>query len=164
MSLSFMLLTIQGEMGENIFKYKTINALSQRLFAPTMQSVFYKKVSESDSPYQWYKETCTEPISIKLHLIGMSHEYTECQTFCPVVRIGSPPHPQASGAPPPPLGPSRETHSLAGRGWGDPIPTKGQTLWYSTVCIIQYNRSTLFPFSHLRDSSFSIQHFFLNSY
>ncbi len=29
----------------------------------------------------------------------------------------------------PPLGPRVETHSPA--GWGEPIPTKGQTLWYS---------------------------------
>jgi hypothetical protein len=55
--------------------------------------------------------------------------YTEYHAFFPVVRIGSP-HPLT----PPgsvPLDPRGETHSLAGEGVGDPIPTKGQTLWYS---------------------------------
>ncbi len=36
----------------------------------------------------------------------------------------------------PPLGPRGETHSLAGEGVGDPILTKGQTLWYSRVYTI----------------------------
>jgi hypothetical protein len=34
----------------------------------------------------------------------------------------------------PPFGPRGETHSLAGEG--DPILTKGQTLWYSMYTII----------------------------
>jgi len=49
-------------------------------------------------------------------------EYTECQAFYPVVRIGTPPLP---------LCPRGETYSLAGDGVGDPIPTMGQTLWYT---------------------------------
>jgi hypothetical protein len=34
------------------------------------------------------------------------------------------------------LGPRGETHWLAGEGVGGPIPTKGQTLWYSMYTII----------------------------
>jgi hypothetical protein len=30
----------------------------------------------------------------------------------------------------PPLGLSERHTCLRGRGWGDPIPTKGQTLWF----------------------------------
>ncbi len=31
-----------------------------------------------------------------------------------------------------------ETHSLAGEGVVDPIPTKGQTLWYSMYTTLLY--------------------------
>jgi hypothetical protein len=58
--------------------------------------------------------------------------YIEYQSFCPFVGIGSYPVPskrvwlsrraQVRGA----------THSLAGEGMGDLIPTKGQKLWYYT--------------------------------
>ncbi len=62
-------------------------------------------------------------------------EYTECQAFYPVVRIGSSPPPRS----PPPLG-TREWDKLAcergGGGWGDPVPTMGQTLSYSRYTII----------------------------
>jgi hypothetical protein len=63
---------------------------------------------------------------------------TECQGFFPVVRIGSP-HPflRKGVLLPPPLGPRGKIHSLAGERvgpGGDPIPTKGQTLW-CTRCI-----------------------------
>jgi hypothetical protein len=62
--------------------------------------------------------------------------------------LGPPhPHPQGSVAPPPFGSKGRgrhtrlrgrgETHSLAGRGWEDPIPTDGQTPWYS----LYYNPS-----------------------
>jgi hypothetical protein len=34
------------------------------------------------------------------------------------------------------LGPRGETHSLAGEGLGNPIPTMGQTLWYSRCTLI----------------------------
>jgi hypothetical protein len=50
-------------------------------------------------------------------------EYTECQALYPVVRIGSSqsPHPQASVAPPPPLG---KTYLLEGGG-GTPNSDEG---------------------------------------
>jgi hypothetical protein len=54
---------------------------------------------------------------------------TECQSFSPVVRIGSPPppHPQASVAPPPLWfrsgGGHTGTHSLGGEG--EPLRTQG---------------------------------------
>jgi hypothetical protein len=38
-----------------------------------------------------------------------------------------PPHPQASVAPP--FGTKGGHTRLRGRGWADPIPTKGETLW-----------------------------------
>jgi hypothetical protein len=48
--------------------------------------------------------------------------------------ISPPPPPQASVPPPPPYGPQWGEHiHLRGSawGWGDPIPTTGQKLWYS---------------------------------
>ncbi len=61
-------------------------------------------------------------------------EYKDCQAFCLHAWIG-PPHPQASVAPPLWVQEGRHTW-VRGRGWGDPIPTKGQTLWYSMYTII----------------------------
>jgi hypothetical protein len=63
-------------------------------------------------------------------------EYTECQAFFPVVRIGSPPRPLGSVAPPPFGSQGGATLTCGGGGWEDPIPTKGQTLWYSKNTII----------------------------
>jgi hypothetical protein len=86
----------------------------------------------------------------------LTTEYTERQAFCPVVRIGSPPltlNLRSQESIPlkrfvdslrfykfglPPLGPRRETHSLAGEGWENPIPTKGQKLRYSMYTIISF--------------------------
>ncbi len=57
-----------------------------------------------------------------------STEYTECLTFFPVVRIGSP-HPLTRKGVLllPPLEPNQgELHTrLRGRGWENPVPTKG---------------------------------------
>ncbi len=58
-------------------------------------------------------------------------EHTECQAFCPFVRIGF----TMSIAPPLWVQGGRPTR-LRGRGWGDPIPTKRQTLWYSMYTIV----------------------------
>jgi hypothetical protein len=59
---------------------------------------------------------------------------TEHQSFCRSSELAprSPPLP-ASVSSPAPRPPGVEgTHShLRGRGWGEPIETKGQTLWYS---------------------------------
>ena len=63
-------------------------------------------------------------------------ECKECQVFCLFAWIG-PPHPQASVAPPLWVQEGRHTR-LRGRAWGDPIPTKGQTLWYSMYTINFY--------------------------
>jgi hypothetical protein len=59
----------------------------------------------------------------------------EYWSVCPFVGIGSPrlPPPKASVSPPWIQTGEGEQHSLAGEGvgpWGNPIPTKGQTLWY----------------------------------
>jgi hypothetical protein len=44
-------------------------------------------------------------------------EFTECQAFCPIIRIGSPPSPQPQASVAPPLWvQGRDT--LAGEGWG----------------------------------------------
>ncbi len=68
-------------------------------------------------------------------------EYTEYQALCRLSFshpnwVPQLPNPQASVSPLL-FGSKGETHSLAGKGMGDPIPTKGQTLWYS-----MYNPST----------------------
>ncbi len=61
-------------------------------------------------------------------MIVVPLEFTECQAFHPVVRIGSL-HPLTCKSVALPLFKSKgETHSLAG---GDPIPTMGQAHWYS---------------------------------
>jgi hypothetical protein len=60
-------------------------------------------------------------------------EYTECQAFCPkIVRIRSP-HPLAlKRVLLPPFGSKGgDTLACGGGVWGDPILTKGQTLWNS---------------------------------
>ncbi len=66
--------------------------------------------------------------------ISICTEYTECQAFFPVVRIGSP-HPLTRQwlLLLPPLGPRGSHTRLREKGWGDPIPTKGQALWYYYV-------------------------------
>jgi hypothetical protein len=48
---------------------------------------------------------------------------------------------------PPPLVPRGETPSFWGIGWGDPIPTKEHSLWYSMYTI---NPSTELRFYNLR--------------
>ncbi len=56
--------------------------------------------------------------------------------------VPQPPHPQASL--PPPL----VAHSLAGEGTGGgvPIPTRGQTLWYSrNICMYFVVYAEVFP-------------------
>jgi hypothetical protein len=46
--------------------------------------------------------------------------------------VASPTPSTASECSSPPVSKWRgNTHSLAGRGWGEPIQTKGQTLWYT---------------------------------
>jgi hypothetical protein len=67
------------------------------------------------------------------------HRVYMCQAFCPVLRIRAPLPltPQWSVAPPLWVQGRRHT-PLRGRVCVDPIPTKGQTLWYS----VYYNNST----------------------
>ncbi len=62
-----------------------------------------------------------------------STQSTEYQAFLPVVQIGSTPPPLTrKGVLHIPLQfQGGQTHSLRGRGWGDPTPTMGQSLWYS---------------------------------
>ncbi len=63
-----------------------------------------------------------------------AREYTECQAFYLVVRIGSP-HPlncKRVWLPPLWIQGGRHTHiRMSGWGGGGPIPTMGHTLWYS---------------------------------
>jgi hypothetical protein len=60
-----------------------------------------------------------------------AREYTECQAFYPVVRIGSP-HPlTCKRVLFPPLWIQGGRHTHFRRGWGESIPTMGHTLWYS---------------------------------
>jgi hypothetical protein len=60
-------------------------------------------------------------------------QYTECQAFYPVIRIGIPPTPSpVRECCSPALGSrGRHTHQGGGGGMGEPIPTMEQTLWYS---------------------------------
>jgi hypothetical protein len=69
------------------------------------------------------------------------------------------PHPQASVAPPPPFPKVGDTFACGGRGWGDPIPRKGQSLWYSmsyTVIPQRSYPSSLYFLLVLVDVSFAI--------
>jgi hypothetical protein len=72
--------------------------------------------------------------------------------FFPVVRIETPPppHPQPSVFSPPLVQGGYTVPSLRARGWGVPIPKRGQTLWYSryllryicTLCSPAWGRDT----------------------
>jgi hypothetical protein len=74
--------------------------------------------------------------------MATSTEYTVCQAFCPVVQIGSP-HPLTfKRVLLPPLGPNRETHSLAGEGVGEPNSYKGKD---TLVLYVYYNPSPSLP-------------------
>jgi hypothetical protein len=68
-------------------------------------------------------------------------EYTECQAFCPGVRIGSPypPHPQES-VDPPPFGQGGDTLACGGGG-GFNSDEGTDTL----VLFVYYNHSTAQP-------------------
>jgi hypothetical protein len=75
-------------------------------------------------------------------------KYTELQDFFPIVRIRSP-HPltRKEVLLLSPLGvKGRDTLACWGGVRGDPIPTKGQTLWYSMY--VYYNPSTLKTLCH----------------
>ncbi len=64
----------------------------------------------------------------------------------PSCKLGLPTSSPTSDCYPLPLGPRGETHSLAGGG-GDPIPTKGQTFWYSLYTT--FPSFTLFSCMHV---------------
>ncbi len=62
-----------------------------------------------------------------------------------------PPPPREVSIAPPPLDSRWETHSLGGgRGLGDPILTKGQTLWYYILCTLDPYFTDYFR-DHLRN-------------
>jgi hypothetical protein len=71
-------------------------------------------------------------------------QYTECQAFCPIVRIGS--LSAASEYCSPLFGSGGDT--LAGGGgaaWRGPMPTKGQTFWYSMYTLIPLRVQSSIP-------------------
>jgi hypothetical protein len=72
--------------------------------------------------------------------ILLSTEYTECQHFCPVIRIGPPTPSSASECCSPPLSPRGETHLLVGEGVGRPNSNEGSD---TLVLYVHYNPSTL---------------------
>jgi hypothetical protein len=75
--------------------------------------------------------------------ISSNTEDTECQAFLPVVRIGCPRFPRRQES----VAPQGGRHTrLWGRGWGDPIPTMGRTLWYSRYTVIPLLVASLAPF------------------
>ncbi len=73
--------------------------------------------------------------------------------FFPVVRIETPPppHPQPSVFSPPLVQGGYTVPSLREKGWGVPIPKRGQTLWYSmyllryicTLCSPAWGKDTI---------------------
>ncbi len=66
---------------------------------------------------------------------GIKHRVYRVQAFFTIVQVGSP---QSQVATPPPTWVQGGRHTrLRGTVWGDPIPTKGQALWYS----VYYNPS-----------------------
>ncbi len=69
------------------------------------------------------------------------------QAFFPVVRIGSPPHPPGSVAPPL-FGTKGETHSIAGEGVGAPNSDEGTD---TPVLQVYYNSSTSKTFKERED-------------
>jgi hypothetical protein len=80
--------------------------------------------------------TVTATLVKEEHIHHVPHKDTECQAFFPS-RSNWDPHPpysQGSVAFPPFESKEEDTLACVGVGWGgDPIPTKGQTLWYSCI-------------------------------
>ncbi len=99
-----------------------------------LHTEFPRKLNDPDSKFPFctvcFFSVCTD---MYIYITWLT-EYNECQAFCLFAWIG-PPHPQATVAPPLWVQEGRHT-GLRGRGWGDPIPTKGQTLWYYMYTII----------------------------
>ncbi len=77
----------------------------------------------------------------KMFTLGLSwsQSNTECQAFCPVVRLGSPPcklRPLQANVSPP-LNPKGESNTrLRVRGWGYPVRTTGQKAWHSVYSVV----------------------------
>ncbi len=83
-------------------------------------------------PYQKLIIYCTFVASTVTFWFVKGLYYIEHQSFCPVVWIGSPhPLPRKRVCLPPDRKMGGDTLAM---GWGDPIQTTGQKLWYST-CI-----------------------------
>jgi hypothetical protein len=86
--------------------------------------------------------------------------YIECQAFFLVVQILST-HPLTRKGVLLllPIGSRGETLAYRERGWGNPIPTKGQTLWYSTVCtyptVVYSYKPSMMGEVHLLDKYYS---------
>ncbi len=80
-------------------------------------------------------------------------EYTECQAFCTVVRIGSPQPLNRKRLLPPPLRVhGGDTPACGKGGGGDLIPTKEQKLWYLCyVCTVIPLRLRGIVFQKFRD-------------
>ncbi len=92
--------------------------------------------------YMYYRTMCILYILYFLQ----STEYTECHAFCPFVGIGSPhPFTRKRVLLSPLWVQGGRLTRLRWRGWGNPIPTKGQTLWYSMYeyTVLYYTPSTL---------------------
>jgi len=67
------------------------------------------------------------------------------QSVCPFVGIGAPhflppPYSDCVSLSPWTSRGGRSNTPLRGGGWGDPIPTKGQTLWYVLIYDLQYKK------------------------
>ncbi len=110
-----------------------------------MQIKYSPQATRAIDKLAWFRHITYLPVRYRSRTLpGYTHRAYRVPGFPskrPVIWIGStpPPHPQSS-VPPSPLG-SRGRHTrMWGRGLGEPIPTKGQTLWSSMY--VYYNPST----------------------
>ncbi len=70
-------------------------------------------------------------------------------------RVSQPPH-RKRKLPPPLWVQGGDTLACEGRGWGDPIPTIGQTLWYSRYTIIPLRPKVPIPPTSIPETSAGI--------
>jgi hypothetical protein len=78
-------------------------------------------------------------LCLKYPTKARTKEYTECQAFCPVIRIGSTPHPHPSECCSPSWVQGGNTLACGGGGEGGPNSDEGSDTW---VLYVSYNSST----------------------
>ncbi len=133
------------EQGEQIKRYLT--ARKEQYWKIPKLLFFYCLIGANSPPPPFQQSEHAPSLFVLLYIsslcvvvcifyIACLTECKECHAFCLFAWIW-PPHPQPSVAPPLWVQEGRHTR-LQGRAWGDPIPMKGQTLWYSKHTINFY--------------------------